>query len=88
MVRDTGVSIATERLPAILERFTPLDPACPGPRGMVGIDLRLATRRLMERHGGRLTIESELGVGTTERVIFPSDRIVSRSFPNADQVDS
>jgi len=55
---------------------------------MVGIDLRLATRRLMERHGGRLTIESELGVRTTVRAIFPSNRIVSRSFPNADQVDS
>jgi signal transduction histidine kinase len=87
VVRDIGVSIAAERLPAILERFTPLDPACPGPRGMVGIGRRLATR-LMERHGGRLTIESELGVGTTVRAIFPSDRIVSRSFLNVDQVDS
>jgi signal transduction histidine kinase len=73
-------------LPAILERFTPLDPACPRPRRK-GIGRRLATC-LMERHGGRLTIESELGVGTTVRATFPSDRIVSRSFPNADQVDS
>ena len=53
----------------------------------MGIDLRLATR-LMERHGGRLTIESELGVGTTVRATFPNDQIVSRSFLNVDQVDS
>jgi signal transduction histidine kinase len=70
IVRDTGVGIAAERLPAILERFTPLDPACPDPGGMVGIDLRLATR-LMERHGGRLTIESKLGVGNDGAGDFP-----------------
>ena len=54
---------------------------------MMSIDLRLATR-LMKRHGDRLTIESELGVGTTVRATFPSDRIVSRSFLTVDQVDS
>jgi light-regulated signal transduction histidine kinase (bacteriophytochrome) len=58
-----------------------------GPGGMLGIDLRPAIR-LMERHGGHLTIESELGVGTTVRATFPSDRIVSRLFLNVDQGDS
>jgi hypothetical protein len=58
-----------------------------GPCGMMSIDLRLATR-LMKRHGDRLTIESELGVGTTVRATFPNDRIVSRLFLNVDQVDS
>ena len=87
IVRDTGVGIAAERLPAILERFTPLDPVCSDPGGIVGIGRRLATC-LMERHGGRLTIASELGVGTTVRATFPSDRIVYRSFLTVDQVDS
>jgi signal transduction histidine kinase len=52
----------------------------------MGIGLRLATR-LMDRHGGRLTIESELGAGTTVRATFPSERVVSRSFQDADPVD-
>jgi signal transduction histidine kinase len=76
IVRDTGVGIAAERLPAILERFTPLDPACSDPGGIVGIGRRLATC-LMERHGGRLTIESKLGVGNDGAGDFPErpDRI-------------
>jgi PAS domain S-box-containing protein len=85
VVRDTGVGIAADRLPAIMERFTLLDPIKRGPGGM-GIGLRLATR-LMDRHGGRLTIESELGAGTTVRATFPSERVVSRSFQDADPVD-
>jgi signal transduction histidine kinase len=79
------VGIAADRLPAIMERFTLLDPIKRGPGGM-GIGLRLATR-LMDRHGGRLTIESELGAGTTVRATFPSERVVSRSFQDTDPVD-
>jgi PAS domain S-box-containing protein len=85
VVRDTGVGIAADRLPTILERFTLLDPVAHNPGGM-GLGLRLATR-LMDRHGGRLTIESELGVGTTVRATFPSERVESRSFLGTDPVD-
>ena len=85
VVRDTGVGIAADRLPAILERFTLLDPVKAHSSGGMGIGLRLATR-LMDRHGGRLTIESQLDVGTTVRATFPSERVVSPSFLNADPV--
>jgi PAS domain S-box-containing protein len=85
VVRDTGVGIAADRLPAILERFTLLDPVKANSPGGMGIGLRLATR-LMDRHGGRLTIESELGMGTTVKATFPSERVVSRSFPDTDLV--
>jgi len=83
MVRDTGVGIAAERLTTILERFTLLDPVKAHSPGGMGIGLRLATR-LMDRHGGWLTIESELGVGTTVRATFPSERVVPWSSMDAD----
>jgi signal transduction histidine kinase len=85
VVRDTGIGIAAERLPTILERFTLLDPVKGHSPGGMGIGLRLATR-LMDRHGGRLTIESELGGGTTVRATFPSERVVSRSMLDANLV--
>jgi PAS domain S-box-containing protein len=85
VVRDTGVGIAAERLPTILERFTLLDPVKEHSPGGMGIGLRLATR-LMDRHGGRLTIESELGGGTTVRATFPSERVLSRSILDANLV--
>jgi PAS domain S-box-containing protein len=86
VVHDTGIGIAADRLPVLLERFTLLDPVKHGPGGM-GIGLRLATR-LMDRHGGRLTIESELGVGTTVRATFPSERVVSQSLLDDDPMGS
>jgi PAS domain S-box-containing protein len=41
-----------------------------------GLGLPL-TNGLVEAHGGALIIESELGVGTTVRVIFPKERVIT-----------
>lgn len=79
VVRDSGVGIAAERLTTILERFTLLDPGRAHGSGGMGIGLRLATR-LMDRHGGQLSIESQPGVGTTVRAIFPGERVGAREF--------
>jgi signal transduction histidine kinase len=79
VVRDTGVGIAAERLATILDRFTLLDPVKAHGSGGMGIGLRLATR-LMDRHGGRLAIDSQPGVGTTVRATFPGERVGTREF--------
>lgn len=79
VVRDSGVGIAAERLATILERFTLLDPVKAHGSGGMGIGLRLATR-LMDRHGGRLAIDSQPGVGTTVRATFPGERVGAREF--------
>jgi signal transduction histidine kinase len=81
VVRDTGVGIAAERLPTLLKSFRLFDPSVDRTRDGMGIGLRLATR-LMDRHGGRITIGSELGVGTTVRASFPSERLVPRLGSN------
>ena len=86
VVCDTGVGIAVERLPAILERFTPLDPACPiAPAGRVSAAAGDPSDGAARQPS---TIESELRVGTAVRATFPNDRIVSRLFLNVDHVDS
>lgn len=83
VVRDSGVGIAAERLATILERFTLLDPVKAHGSGGMGIGLRLATR-LMDRHGGWLSIDSQPGVGTTVRATFPGERVGARHFARTD----
>lgn len=63
-VSDTGVGIAKEDLPHIFERFYRADPARTHQRGGAGLGLAIA-KWIAEAHGGHLTVESELGKGST-----------------------
>ena len=70
-VSDTGVGIAAADVERIFERFQQLAPATGSSRGGgAGIGLSL-TRELVELMGGRISVESELGVGSTFRVELP-----------------
>jgi signal transduction histidine kinase len=69
-VRDTGTGIAPEQLPRIFERFYRVDTARSREGGGTGLGLSIV-RHLVEAHGGRVTAESEPGVGTTIGAIFP-----------------
>ena len=61
LVRDTGQGISEEELPHIFDRFWQSQK-----RHRVGIGLGLSiVKGLVEAHGGRLWVESTLGVGTT-----------------------
>lgn len=62
VVEDTGVGMEPEVIRSALVGFRPK-----GGGGGVGIGLTLA-RRLVELHGGRLTVESAPGAGTRARV--------------------
>jgi len=68
-VRDTGIGISADKLASVIEPFaqTHTDPH----RAQLGTGLGLSiVKSLVEEHGGTLNIESEVGVGTTVRVIF------------------
>ncbi|MDP1824234.1 MAG: ATP-binding protein [Archangium sp.] len=61
-VKDTGPGIAPADLPRIFERYYQAEEGATRRVGGVGIGLALA-RNLVELHGGRLSVESELGHG-------------------------
>ena len=67
-VTDSGIGIAPTDLPHIFERFFRADRSRTG--GGNGLGLSLA-RRIVELHGGTLTVASQLGFGSTFRVHLP-----------------
>jgi len=62
-VADTGEGIPTEDLPYIFERFYRVDKSRSRATGGSGLGLTIA-RRLVEAHGGRIEVQSELGKGS------------------------
>ena len=69
-VRDQGDGIAAEHLPRLTERFYRVDAARSRDSGGTGLGLAIV-KHIVERHRGRLTIESEVGKGTTVQVALP-----------------
>jgi heavy metal sensor kinase len=66
-VTDTGEGIAPEHLPRLGERFYRVDAARSAATGGAGLGLAIC-RSITEAHGGRMTIESQLGEGATVRI--------------------
>ena len=69
-VRDYGPGIASEHLPRLTERFYRVDVTESRAQGGTGLGLALV-KHVLNRHGGRLTIESTLGSGATFNVLLP-----------------
>jgi CheY-like chemotaxis protein/two-component sensor histidine kinase len=69
-VRDTGVGIAPEVLPRIFELFTQAERSLDRAQGGLGIGLALV-QRLLELHGGTVTVTSTLGQGSEFVVRLP-----------------
>jgi two-component system, OmpR family, phosphate regulon sensor histidine kinase PhoR len=69
-VRDRGPGIAPEHLPRLTERFYRVDVSESRAQGGTGLGLALV-KHILNRHGGRLTIESAPGQGATFTVHLP-----------------
>lgn len=80
-VQDHGEGIAPEHLPRLTERFYRADPGRSRSLGGTGLGLAIV-KHIVERHRGRLNVESELGKGTKVMVDLPKKRTASSSSRN------
>lgn len=69
-VTDTGIGIAPDKLPYIFDEFFQVDFSLSRSQGGTGLGLAI-TRRFVEAHGGRITVQSEPGAGSTFRFTLP-----------------
>lgn len=73
-VRDSGIGIAEKDLLRVSERFFRVDDEQARENGGVGLGLSIA-KHAVERHDGRLQIESRPGGGSTFSCHFPAWRV-------------
>ena len=71
-VADSGVGIPAEDVDRVMERFYRVDPSRNRATGGSGLGLSIVGR-IVQRHGGEIRIESELGVGSRFTVFFPHE---------------
>lgn len=69
-VQDTGIGIPSDQLDKIFERFYRVDVARSRETGGTGLGLSIVSN-IVERHGGRVEVESRVGEGSTFSIILP-----------------
>jgi heavy metal sensor kinase len=69
-IKDTGVGIPAEDIPFIFERFYRVDKSRSRADGGIGLGLAIC-QHIAEAHGGKIEVESQVGVGSTFSVWLP-----------------
>jgi len=69
-ISDTGVGIPSEDIPHIFERFYRVDKARSRAEGGSGLGLAIC-QHIAEVHGGKIEVQSQVGVGSTFLVRLP-----------------
>jgi two-component system sensor histidine kinase/response regulator len=76
-VADNGIGIPEDQLDVIFESFRQVDGSHTRAAGGAGLGLAIC-RQLAEMHGGSISVQSRLGVGSTFRVFLPEDQAIER----------
>ncbi len=67
---DQGIGIPAEALPHVFDKFYQVDGSATRTRGGLGLGLYI-TKQIVEAHGGRIRVESELNQGSTFSFTMP-----------------
>ena len=86
-VTDTGAGISAEQLPHIFDKFFQADNQAQAATKGTGLGLAIA-KEIVEAHGGKITVESRVGEGTTFVVTLAAEptgvRIRRQGAPKAE----
>lgn len=82
-VKDDGVGVASADVSRLTERFYRVDAGRSREAGGTGLGLAIV-KHVLDRHGAKLEIESEPGVGSVFRCVFPESQAIHRE--SADSV--
>ncbi len=70
-IKDDGIGISKEDLPHIFDKFYRVDR--PETEGIIGSGLGLSiVKTIVEKHRGRIWVDSEVGKGTTFAIVLPA----------------
>ena len=75
-VKDTGIGMSPEDIPKAMQPFGQLGDVHTRSRPGTGLGLPIV-RSLIEMHQGKLTLMSEVGIGTSAQISFPPRRVVN-----------
>ncbi len=73
VVKDTGIGIAKQDIPKVMEKFGQVRGGHTHAHEGAGLGLAMSNS-LMMQHGGTLSIESKIGKGTIVTLVFPPER--------------
>lgn len=83
-VRDTGVGIDPKEIPSIFNPFYKTETSKSIYNGGSGLGLTIV-KKIVDRHLGQISVESDIGKGTSVTVSFPNFRKTSHATQNLTQ---